>query len=134
MNAHIVVAESEPALQTLIASTLRRRGHKVLNAASGDAALELIARMEPDLVVLDGALRASDGATVAQRLGSTPDTAELPVVQLIHKADSADQRAWLSGGIHDALVQPFAPRDLVAKVERMLAAVRERSREADTDA
>lgn len=134
MKAHIIVAESEPALQTLIASTLRRRGHQVLNADSGDAALDLIARMEPDLVVLDGGLRASDGATVAQRLDSTPGTAELPVVQLIHKADAAAQRAWLSGGIHDALIQPFAPRDLVAKVERMLAAVRARGEEAHTDA
>ena len=95
MNAQIVVAAADLALQSLIVETLQQRGHQVLGAASGDTALELIGRTNPALLVLDSSLRGTNGATVAQTLAADAKTAGLPTVILIDKAEAANQRAWL---------------------------------------
>jgi len=126
MNAHIVVAEGDSELSHFITWLLRKRGHQTIEVHEGTSALMLIRCMQPDLIVLALDLPGMSGVALSQVLASNAQTALLPIIMLSPKARAHELSAWLTGGFHDHLVKPFAPRDLIAKVERMLGFMHER--------
>ena len=126
MDTRIVVAEGDLELSHLITTLLRRRGYQTIEVHEGVAALMLIRCMQPDLALIAWDLPGMKGVALSEVLDANPLTALLPTILLTPKKDEADIHAWLTGGYHDYIIKPFAPHDLVAKVERMLHFVRER--------
>src|SRR5689334_2003341 len=64
----VLVVEDDPAQLTMIASAMRSRGYRVLEAATGSAALDQAATIEADVVLLDLGLPDLDGIDVCQKL------------------------------------------------------------------
>jgi len=122
MSARIVVADDEADIRRLIAFTLGRRGHTILEADAGDVALELIRRERPDLVVLDVMMPGLSGLEVARALAAEPDTAGIPVVILSAKGQVTEVEAGLSMGARAYLVKPFTPSALAGRIDEILAA------------
>jgi DNA-binding response OmpR family regulator len=121
MSARIVVADDEADIRGLVAFTLRRRGHTVLEASAGDTALELIKTELPDLVVLDVMMPGMSGIEVAQALAADPATRAIPVVLLSAKGQATEVAAGLGSGAAAYLVKPFAPRELGERVAALLS-------------
>ena len=126
MNGRIVIAEGDPELSHYISSFLRKRGYQTIEVHEGTPALMLIRCMPPDLVILALDLPGMNGIALSQVLASGAQTALLPIIMLAPKPRERELVAWLTGGFHDALVKPLAPRDLITKVERLLAFMHER--------
>ncbi len=122
MSARIVVADDDPAIRNLVAFTLRRRGHTVLEAGDGMQALALVREALPDLIVLDVMMPGLDGLEVAGALARDAATAGIPILMLSAKGQAVEVRAGLASGAAAYLVKPFAPRDLAARVAELLAA------------
>ena len=120
--ARIVVADDDPDIRRLVAFTLRRRGHTVLEAASGDVALALISDELPDLAVLDMMMPGLTGLEVIHALAAEPKTARVPVVLLSAKGQVNEVQSGLDSGARAYLVKPFVPRDLAEKVAGILCA------------
>ncbi|MBI3964976.1 MAG: response regulator [Chloroflexi bacterium] len=121
MSVRIVVADDEADIRRLIAFTLRRRGYLVLEASSGDAALELIRAERPDLVVLDVMMPGLTGLEVAQALALDPTTAGIPVVMLSARGQVTEVEAGIASGARTYLVKPFIPQELAARIADILA-------------
>jgi len=110
------VIDDESKLRELVGDYLRRDGFAVVEAGTGRAALEVIARARSDLVILDLGLPDVDGEDLLRSFRRQ----NLPVVVLTAKASEPERVAGLRAGADDYLVKPFSPRELIARVEAVL--------------
>ena len=120
MSARILIADDEADIRRLIAVTLRRRGYTVLEAGAGDAALELVREMRPDLVVLDVAMPGMSGLEVTQALAADAATTAIPILLLSASTQETQIRAGLQSGARAYFTKPFEPRVLAARVAELL--------------
>ncbi|MBY6679125.1 MULTISPECIES: response regulator transcription factor [unclassified Rhodococcus (in: high G+C Gram-positive bacteria)] len=118
----ILVVEDERALADAIAARLRSEGFDVDLASTGPAAVETVARTNPDLVVLDVMLPGFDGLEVCRRIQSRPEGA-VAVLMLTARSDETDQLVGLGVGADDYMSKPFSMRTLVARVHALLRRV-----------
>lgn len=112
----VVVVEDDDDMRRMIELNLRPGGFEVLTATDGESALDLIRRVEPDLVLLDVMMPRMDGLAVCERMREDVTTRYVPVIFLSAKARLEDRVAGLSVGGDDYLTKPFDPVELVARV------------------
>jgi DNA-binding response OmpR family regulator len=118
----IVVVEDDHNIADLLDMYLRREGFRVLQAGDGRYGLELIARENPRLVILDIGLPGElDGLDVCRQLRQKSDT---PVLILTARDDEIDRVLGLELGADDYVTKPFSPRELVARVKAILRRAR----------
>jgi DNA-binding response OmpR family regulator len=115
--ATVLVAEDAVELAQVIARELEAVGYRVAHAADGQTALDLAAREQPDLVVLDWMLPRVDGLEVLRRLRQASAT---PVLMLTARSEETDRVVGLEVGADDYLTKPFSMRELVARVRALL--------------
>ena len=116
-KATILVVDDERKIRDLVGSYLEAEGYSVLTAETGQAALELALRTQPDVIVLDLMLPDLSGEEVTRSLRETSD---VPILMLTAKATEDDRVTGLRLGADDYLVKPFSPRELVARIEAIL--------------
>ncbi len=116
-KASVLVVDDEPKIRDVVRTYLEHDGYAVFLAASGQEALEVAARLEPDLVVLDLMLPDLPGEEVARSLRAV---SSVPIIMLTAKASEDDRVAGLRLGADDYLPKPFSPRELAARVEAVL--------------
>jgi len=116
----ILIVEDEADILELIQYNLSREGFRVSGVRDGEAALRLIRRQNPDLVLLDLMLPGLDGLEICRRLKEDPVTRSIPVVMVTAKGEESDVVLGLGMGADDYLPKPFSPRELVARVKAVL--------------
>jgi CheY-like chemotaxis protein len=119
--ARVLVVDDEPDVLLLCRLNLEQRGHEVIEAPNGQAALELVKERAPDIVILDLMLPGIDGYDVLETLRSDPETADLRVLVLTAKSLRADRERSQDLGAAAFLTKPFLPDELVSTVDRVLS-------------
>ena len=118
MGQHVLVVDDDPTVSDVVRRYLERSDFDVTLAVDGQQALAAAAQHRPDLVVLDLMLPGLDGLEVCRRLRTRdPD---LPVVMLTALGEESDRVLGLSLGADDYVTKPFAPRELVLRVQSVL--------------
>lgn len=112
----ILIVDDEVAIAQLIAMTLARTGYTCQMAFDGLKAAELLEQNEYDLVLLDIMLPGADGYELIDFIRPTG----IPVIFISAKAAVADRVKGLHLGACDYIVKPFAPEELLARVENVL--------------
>lgn len=112
----ILIVEDEPNIAALIEMTLEPLGQPLVVAHDGERAADLVETQKFDLVLLDIMLPGVDGFALMQYLAPTGT----PVVFLTAKNAVADRVRGLKLGAYDYIVKPFAPAELLARVEGIL--------------
>ena len=120
----VLVIDDDADIRELVAFKLEQAGLQVQTAADGQAGLELALAGPPDLVMLDLMMPKLSGLQVCRLLRDDPATAAVPVVLLTAKSGQADVRRAFSAGVDDYIVKPFSPRELVLRVQALLARTR----------
>lgn len=113
----ILVIEDDANIVQIIRLYLEQADYTVLSASDGIAGLELHAREQPDLVVLDLMLPILDGMEVCRRIRAWANT---PILMLTARQGEEDRIEGLESGADDYLVKPFSPRELVSRVKAIL--------------
>jgi DNA-binding response OmpR family regulator len=116
--ATILIVEDDAEIRRLVGDLLRQEGFTVEEAENAGAMDGVIARVRPDLVILDLMLPGEDGLSICRRLRSRD--ALLPILMLTAKSDEIDRVIGLEMGADDYLVKPFGPRELLARVRAQL--------------
>jgi DNA-binding response OmpR family regulator len=114
----VLLVDDEPSILQLARMYLERESFRVQDARDGEAALEAVNRLHPDLVVLDIMLPKLDGFEVCRRLRATDD--RLAILMLTARDEDIDKILGLELGADDYLTKPFNPRELVARVKALL--------------
>lgn len=120
----ILVVDDEANIVELAALYLEQEGFRVLSAADGASALEMIARQPPALLVLDLMLPEVDGWEVCRQVRSGRAAPDLPIIMLTARDDDVDKIVGLELGADDYVTKPFNPRELVARVKAILRRTR----------
>ena len=109
----VLVVDDEVALARALAINLRARGFEVEIASTGAAALDLVARFHPDVVVLDLGLPDMDGIEVLQGIrGWSP----VPVLVLSARTTGDEKVEALDHGADDYVTKPFGMDELRARI------------------
>ncbi len=116
----ILVVDDEPDILELIRFTLERDGLQVFTVDTGEAALAQVARLEPDLVILDLMLPGLDGLGVCRRLKGNASTSDVSVLMLTARTEDSDIVTGLEAGAEDYVTKPFSPKVLLARVRAIL--------------
>lgn len=118
----VVYVEDDQDMLDLVSFALSRKGFKVIGAMSGQQGLELIERLQPDLVLLDLMMPDIDGWEVYQRVKANAVLNRIPVIVVTAKAQSIDKMVGLHiAKVDDYVTKPFSPAELLQSVERVLS-------------
>jgi CheY-like chemotaxis protein len=120
MKARILLIEDNVQNQYLVTFLLEQRGHEVVQAVTGPHGLELAAKVQPDLILLDIQLPGMDGYDVARALKDDPALRAIPIVAVTSYAMSGDRQRCLAAGAEGYLEKPINPESFVAEIERFL--------------
>jgi len=96
--------------------------HKLSLAMNGETALQVAARMPPDLVLLDIVMPGLDGYEVCRRLRAMPETAEVPIMFLSSLEEVQNKTRGFEAGANDYLTKPFDMLEVKARVRSLLKA------------
>jgi len=119
--ALIVYIEDEVELRGIVAAELRDNGYDVAEAGDGDAGLDLIRELRPDLVLCDIAMPGLDGGAVLRRIRrENPEFARMPFIFLTARTSRDQIIAGKEAGADDYLTKPIDFGVLVATVEARL--------------
>lgn len=117
----VLVADDDPDIRELVTFKLEQAGYRVHAVADGEAALAAAVALSPNLLLLDVMMPGLNGYEVCRRLRSREETATLPVVMLTAKAQERDVETGFAVGVDDYIVKPFSPRELLTRVNNVLA-------------
>jgi two-component system response regulator MprA len=114
----VLVVDDERTIREAVARALRMHGYDVALAADGDQAMQTVAVLRPEVIVLDLMMPRVDGIEVCKRLRASG--ARVPVLMLTARDAIADRVNGLEAGADDYLVKPFALDELIARVRALL--------------
>lgn len=123
----VMLVDASRTSRQIVMSEVKRNPYvEVAAFENGDAALAALDVVRPDLAICDGDMPGLDGFEVAARLRAVPAYAAMPVIILSRRANerSAAERAK-QAGVAELLPKPFAPSELLAVVNRLVAVSRE---------
>jgi len=116
----ILIVEDDTVLRELLEFLLQREGYQTQCCNDGEAAQERLRAFTPDLVLLDLQLPIVSGAELIQWLRSRDLSHELPILVLTSLQDDDDIANALDSGANDYMVKPFQPKELQARIRKLL--------------
>ena len=119
MSARVLVVDDVPANVRLLEARLSAEYFDVMTASNGAQALEICARAECDIILLDVMMPDMDGFEVCRRLKSNPATHFIPVVMVTALDSPADRVRGLEAGADDFLTKPVSDVVLIARVRSL---------------
>jgi DNA-binding response OmpR family regulator len=117
VDRRVLLVEDDSVVAEVAETYLSAAGLLVDRAADGFAALELMSRSRPDLIILDRMLPGIDGVEVCRRVRSMDS---VPIIMLTALGSEDDRIAGLEAGADDYLAKPFSPRELVLRSMSLL--------------
>jgi CheY-like chemotaxis protein len=113
----VLIVEDNPLNRKLARNALRSREHRVLEAETGEEALELAKSHRPDLILMDLQMPGLDGLEVTRRLKADAATASLPIVAMSASARPEDRDEALAAGCCGHIAKPIRLSRFPAQVD-----------------
>jgi type IV pilus assembly protein PilB len=115
-TVRVLVTDDEPVTRMLLKRLLRREGFDVLEAATGQQAIDIAMRERPDLLIIDLNMPEMNGYEAIGRLRTDDEMAALPILVLTADESAGVERRVLELGADDYIVKPFDPEVLLSRV------------------
>lgn len=94
--------------------------YEMITVNSGTRALKYLDKNKPDLILLDIRMPVKDGFEILREIRSMEDRADIPIIMLTAMEDRQSVMRGIELGICDYVLKPFAPDDLLERVQRIL--------------
>ena len=120
MGGRVLLIEDETSIAEAIRFLLGRDGCEVVVHGQGTGAMERLAEVRPDLVILDVMLPGRSGFEILADIRAGQATAGLPVIMLTAKGQGADRAAAQLAGVSLFMTKPFANSEIRAAVRDLL--------------
>lgn len=117
----VLLVEDNPHNRKIFSGMLRHSGFEVIEAESGDRALEEVAKQKPNLILMDLSIPGVDGWECTRRLKASPATRDIPIIALTAHAMRGDEERARQAGCDGYLAKPVSPKKVVEEVRRYLA-------------
>jgi two-component system KDP operon response regulator KdpE len=116
-GARILVVDDEPQIRRSLQINLENKDYAVETAASGEEALEAMARRKPDVVIVDLVLPSIDGIELTRRIR---EQSSIPIIVLSAIGDERKKVEALESGADDYVTKPFGMDELAARIRSAL--------------
>ena len=113
----ILIVDDEASIRRILETRLKMVGYEVATAEDGEQALEIYAKFNPDLVILDVMMPKLDGYGVTKEIRKS---SEVPIIILTALGDVSERITGLELGADDYVIKPFSPKELEARVKAVL--------------
>jgi len=121
-KGRILIVEDETNILEALSFILSRAGWDVRGHGKGTDALDEIARLSPDMLILDVMLPGRSGFDILADLRAQPQTQALPVLMLTAKGQAKDRDQAMALGANGFLTKPFSNSELLDMVAQVRAA------------
>ena len=118
MRDKILVVDDERDIRDVLSSFLEEKGYEVILASNGEEALELVERVNPQVILLDVNMPGIDGIETCRRLKAAEKSRSIPIIMITAFQDR-EIEAYLEGA-DDFVVKPFNMVEISFRVESML--------------
>lgn len=126
--ARILIAEDERDIRELIELVLTHMAqHEVIKATNGAEVVELAPQVMPDLIIMDVRMPRMTGYEACAALRQMEAVKGIPIVFLSAKGQESEIDTGLQVGADDYILKPFAPDELVQRVNEILQRFGKRS-------
>lgn len=119
-TGRILVVDDTPANIQTLAATLKEKGYQISVATNGKQALEVLKRVQPDLILLDVMMPEMDGFETCRQLKASGQWRQIPVIFLTAKTETEDIVRGFELGAVDYVGKPFNAHELLARVHTHL--------------
>ena len=124
----VLIVDDEEEIRNMLKTYLKREGVNVISCSNGAEALDVVAKQEIHLILLDIMMDGLDGFEVLQRLREMHE--QIPVIFLSARQEEYDKVLGLGLGADDYVTKPFSPGELMARVKVQL---RRGQKQSDSD-
>ncbi len=121
MKEKILIVEDHLLHMKLMEMTLRSQNYTLLKATSGEEALDMALREQPDLILMDIRLPQMSGFEVTKKLRQNPEFRHTPIIALTAHAMAGDRESVINSGCDTYLSKPVDTRRLPGIVAQMLS-------------
>ena len=118
----ILNVEDNEANRKIVRYLFTSKGYKVIEAVDGEEGVRMAEQERPDIILMDVQLPKMDGYEATRRIKENPALRDIPIVAVTSFALSGDDEMAMEAGCDDYIAKPFKPRNLLEKVEKLLAA------------
>ena len=118
--AAILIVDDAPANLELLRKLMSEQGYQVYVALSGERALAIAQRAQPDLILLDVMMPEMDGFETCHQLKQNPLTQRIPVIFMSARSDTDDVVAGFDIGAVDYIAKPLRMAEVCARVRAQL--------------
>ncbi|ALS22897.1 MULTISPECIES: response regulator transcription factor [Paenibacillus] len=110
----VLVADDDPNVREIIRLYFEKQHIEMVEAQDGEAALEMVEKESPDIIILDVMMPKMDGYEACREILKRYD---IPIIMLTAKGEEIDRVLGLELGADDYVTKPFSPRELVARIK-----------------
>lgn len=118
--ATILVIDDDLDLQQMLRLMLQRGGFKVVTTGDGPDGIIKAKALKPDMAIVDVMMPGMNGYQVVRKMREDPELAHMAVLILTARAQPVDREAAISAQADDYMPKPFAPNELLAKVNELM--------------
>ena len=119
MKKTILIIDDDDILRNTLARGLRNDGYNILTAQSAETAAQIISRIAVDAIILDRMMTGQDGLSFLKEIRNNGDTT--PVLMLTAMTGPENTIDGLSNGANDYLAKPFQIRELILRLNNIIA-------------
>lgn len=119
-KSKILIVDDSPTEVAVLAALLQGHGFTVVTARDGEAALAVLERERPALVLLDVIMPGGNGFSLCRRIRAHAELGRTPIILVTSKSQPADRFWGLKQGANDYVTKPWDPATLVETVRRHL--------------
>ena len=122
MSKRILVIEDQEDNRQIVRDLMTASGYELIEATTGEEGLNVAAREQPDLILMDIQLPGIDGYEVTRRIKADPKLKKIPIIAVTSYALSGDDKKAFAAGCDGYVTKPYSPRLLLAKIREYLPA------------
>jgi two-component system cell cycle response regulator DivK len=120
MSKRILVVEDQEDNRQIIRDLLSATDYEIMEAESGEQALDAVAKQRPDLILMDIQLPGIDGYEATRRIKADPALRSIPIIAVTSYALSGEEQKARAAGCNEYVPKPYSPRQLLAKIRQYL--------------
>jgi len=121
MAKKVLIADDEPNIVVSLEFLMQQRGYEVRVANNGEDALAAVGEFRPDLILLDVMMPRLSGYDLCQKIRENPAWQNIRIIMLSAKGRDVEVTKGLAVGADAYVTKPFSTKELIAKVDAMLA-------------
>lgn len=116
----ILIADDELRLRKVVTLHLKKSGFEVTEANNGQQAVDIVADVSPDIIVLDIMMPEMDGLTACVKIREMSQFKDTPIILLTAKSSADDVKAGKNAGATEYITKPFSPKLLIETINNII--------------